>query len=250
MLVERGVFKKVKIAFLPVGHTHNIVDQMFSCFARALNNFMFSTILELHEVCRQSYQQSVCGCGNRWKIMRDEVKEVKVECGCVRQYVHMEEVKDMACWGPVLRQYLAKNITGISKPRYFKVRRDLHGVVRHHYRSQLQNTRTDDDLKDNENVGCSPEGALLANFDKDKQARCLAWMPLNRPGFVVFPKGFPPIDSIVNVPKKALDWEGLKKTQSLIIGRTSPESVLWWANTLEYLEEAESRYNRNNFLVY
>ena len=35
-LVQLGVFKKVKISFLPVGHTHEDIDQMFSRFSIAL----------------------------------------------------------------------------------------------------------------------------------------------------------------------------------------------------------------------
>ena len=36
MLVERGIFRKVKLGFLMVGHTHEDIDQMFSCYARHL----------------------------------------------------------------------------------------------------------------------------------------------------------------------------------------------------------------------
>ena len=32
-LVESGVVKDVRLNFLPVGHTHEDIDQMFSCFA-------------------------------------------------------------------------------------------------------------------------------------------------------------------------------------------------------------------------
>ena len=33
MLVHHSVFDKVLVSFLPVGHTHEDIDQMFSCFA-------------------------------------------------------------------------------------------------------------------------------------------------------------------------------------------------------------------------
>ena len=34
MLVERGIFKKIKVNFLLVGHTHDHIDQMFSRFSK------------------------------------------------------------------------------------------------------------------------------------------------------------------------------------------------------------------------
>ena len=34
MLVKQGVFRKVKVNFLLVGHTHDHIDQMFSTFSR------------------------------------------------------------------------------------------------------------------------------------------------------------------------------------------------------------------------
>ena len=34
MLVEQAVFRKVKVNFLLVGHTHDHIDQMFSTFSR------------------------------------------------------------------------------------------------------------------------------------------------------------------------------------------------------------------------
>ncbi|PIK34158.1 hypothetical protein BSL78_29027 [Apostichopus japonicus] len=40
LLVERDIFEEVYIHFLPVGHTHEDVDQMFSCVARHLNHPM------------------------------------------------------------------------------------------------------------------------------------------------------------------------------------------------------------------
>ena len=37
-LVEEEVFDEIVVSFLPVGHTHEDVDQMFSRFAVALRN--------------------------------------------------------------------------------------------------------------------------------------------------------------------------------------------------------------------
>ena len=34
MLVERGIFKNIKVNFLLVGHTHDHIDQMFSRFSK------------------------------------------------------------------------------------------------------------------------------------------------------------------------------------------------------------------------
>ena len=34
MLVEKGIFKKVKVNFVLVGHTHDHIDQMFSRFSK------------------------------------------------------------------------------------------------------------------------------------------------------------------------------------------------------------------------
>ena len=34
MLVKQGVFRKVKVNFLLVGHTHDHIDQTFSTFSR------------------------------------------------------------------------------------------------------------------------------------------------------------------------------------------------------------------------
>ena len=35
-LVDSGVFGRIVLSFLPVGHTHEDIDQMFSTFSKAL----------------------------------------------------------------------------------------------------------------------------------------------------------------------------------------------------------------------
>ena len=50
MLVEQGVFKKVKVNFLLVGHTHDHIDQMFSTFSRQLSRCESFTLPKLFDV--------------------------------------------------------------------------------------------------------------------------------------------------------------------------------------------------------
>ena len=51
-LVHFHVFKRVKVSFLPVGHTHEDIDQLFGRLALALRNRDVRTVAELLEVMR------------------------------------------------------------------------------------------------------------------------------------------------------------------------------------------------------
>lgn len=55
LLVHFGVFDKIKVSFLPVGHTHEDVDQMFSCIARALRKCSVIVPSELMDIMRGAY---------------------------------------------------------------------------------------------------------------------------------------------------------------------------------------------------
>ena len=55
MLVELGIFKKVKVGFLLVGHTHDHIDQMFSHFARTLRRKKVGSLPSLIEIVRKAY---------------------------------------------------------------------------------------------------------------------------------------------------------------------------------------------------
>ena len=46
-LVAIGVFKKIKVSFLPVGHTHEDIDQLFSRIAARIRNIGFHTVEDL-----------------------------------------------------------------------------------------------------------------------------------------------------------------------------------------------------------
>ncbi|KAL3700868.1 hypothetical protein R1sor_018890 [Riccia sorocarpa] len=55
MLLEKKVFTKIKLGFLLDGHTHDFVDQMFSCFSQALRRENAFTMSRLRSVIENSY---------------------------------------------------------------------------------------------------------------------------------------------------------------------------------------------------
>lgn len=118
MLVDEGVFRKVKISFLPKGHTHEDPDQMFSCFHRAYLHHALFGLDDLITCGRESFQPTPT-------------------------FVHLD---NMAAWSAILKPHL-KRIEGISKPRVFRVKRDEMGVTRCHYRMQMQTQTSNADSR-------------------------------------------------------------------------------------------------------
>jgi hypothetical protein len=55
MLVEMGIFQKVKVGFLLVGHTHDHIEQMFSHFSVTLKRKSFGILPSLIECIKKSY---------------------------------------------------------------------------------------------------------------------------------------------------------------------------------------------------
>ena len=55
MLVELGIFKKIKVGFLLVGHTHDHIDQMFSRFSVTLRRKGVGSLPSLIECIKKSY---------------------------------------------------------------------------------------------------------------------------------------------------------------------------------------------------
>jgi hypothetical protein len=55
-LIQQGVFKSIVLSFLPVGHTHEDIDQVFSRLSVYLACHDAITMEELHEAIRGSYQ--------------------------------------------------------------------------------------------------------------------------------------------------------------------------------------------------
>ena len=232
LLVAAGVFKKVKPCFLPVGHTHNIVDQMFSRFSVAIKlNDIFS-LEDLVKVCRGAYQARACHCGkpSRWKVNK---KNMEDESGCKCKYVQInfQHLDDMACWGPFLLLHLAPHIHGTSKPRCFRIERGQDGIVRHHYRAQLQVDGGDVDMTE----ATSPN-AKLCNATHE-------WMPHIREGLELFPDGPPSVNglSLVTVPFKQLDIPALRKTRKALGAYMDADQKLWWDRRLDAFDDEDTR---------
>ena len=55
ILVEMGIFKKVKVGFLLVGHTHDHIDQIFSHFLVTLRRKNVGRLPSLIECIKKSY---------------------------------------------------------------------------------------------------------------------------------------------------------------------------------------------------
>ena len=55
MLEERGIFKKIKVNFLLVGHTHDHIDKMFSRFSKKLTRCDAFTLPTLSRLIMETY---------------------------------------------------------------------------------------------------------------------------------------------------------------------------------------------------
>jgi hypothetical protein len=98
LLVENGVFERIYVCFLPVGHTHEDIDQMFSRFAIALRGRNMRSRQEMAQVMRGAYQD------------RD---------GYFPKVVHWDRIANISTWlTPFLRMP-----EGVMKYRHFRVMR-------------------------------------------------------------------------------------------------------------------------------
>jgi hypothetical protein len=55
MLFELGIFQKVKVCFLLVGHTHNHIDQTFNRFSVKLKRKNVGSLPSLIECIKKAY---------------------------------------------------------------------------------------------------------------------------------------------------------------------------------------------------
>lgn len=103
LLVELGVFRKVKVSFLMVGHTHEDVDQMFSRFSTWLNRNNAHHLDALLDGFQKSYTYS----------------------GTSPTAVKLQEIYDASGW---LFSRMA-DIRKHSVPHIFRFKKDESGTV-------------------------------------------------------------------------------------------------------------------------
>ena len=140
-LVHAGLFKKIKMCFLIVGHTHVDIDQFFSCVSRKLRNLQnVHTLPDLHDAIRQ--------------------------CMLKAQPVvtHLDSVCDYKTWIDGVRG----TIKGHSKPRQFRFRvQPMHqpgsGSVRLHVRESMNDPKENnpDCYEPYEGIDVIPDGMQI-----------------------------------------------------------------------------------------
>ena len=88
LLISLGIFKKIKMCFLPVGHTHEDIDQGFSCIARYLRRVNAYTFAQLVKHVQDSFK-------------KEEKPPQVFQVGQVfdwKAYVASTEVQAMSSW--------------------------------------------------------------------------------------------------------------------------------------------------------
>jgi hypothetical protein len=84
--------RTIEIYFLPKGHTHGQIDQMFSCFSQYLKKFPAKTLPELLFGLFQSYNNSKKKKARKQTLLGDEKKDLPV----ITQVV--DQVVDFTTW--------------------------------------------------------------------------------------------------------------------------------------------------------
>ena len=122
MLVAAGVFMYITVSTLLVGHTHDIVDQMFSCWARALTKHDAHSLSELHRLFRRKYSTGIYALEEYAKKkstgqLSDRLVAVANELGVDPEIVHQSFCIDAQSW-------CYKPIKQISSPHVFYIRKE------------------------------------------------------------------------------------------------------------------------------
>ena len=99
LVVGAGLFEKVKLSFLPVGHTHEDIDQLFSRCAESLRRMDCFSLDDSERIIRSSYHS-----------------DNNSQPGVVRN----PKVPDFKGW----MEFKKINITGHTGPTCFKFQND------------------------------------------------------------------------------------------------------------------------------
>ena len=78
-LVARRIFREIQMSFLPVGHTHVDIDQLFSRTSSALRSNDARSITELHSIVRNSYHPTpVCHHINKVAAFKEWMESINM----------------------------------------------------------------------------------------------------------------------------------------------------------------------------
>ena len=136
-LIQRGCFMKIVVNYLPIGHTHDKVDQVFS---RVSVNLKQRNTMTVHDLC----------------------------AALTEGFKGLEPVQLTHIGAYTARtHYCASNdVDGITFARSFRFMRDEEGKVRHHFRTCCQSTKKNSE--DPEDDNWMPYNAdALAMFPND-----------------------------------------------------------------------------------
>jgi hypothetical protein len=133
LLVAIGVFLYVTVSTLLVGHTHDIVDQMFSCWARSLQDADAHTLSALHKLFREKYATGIYALESYIKEIKSSkdgankrsqqaqvakrLQELADELGVDPEIVHQTFCVDADSW-------CYKTINNLSAPHVFFIRKE------------------------------------------------------------------------------------------------------------------------------
>jgi hypothetical protein len=126
-LVQDGVFKKIIVNFLPVGHTHEDIDQMFSRVSVYIKKHNAETPSRLIDCINSSvnFKKSVVSRG-------PDGKETITKRTCKLNTVMITEIADYKEW---VTPFIPRDIHNITKPHSIEFSRDLSGKAR--FRSKM-----------------------------------------------------------------------------------------------------------------
>jgi hypothetical protein len=97
LLVHRKIFKEIEISFIPVGHTHEDIDQLFGTISSMLKSRTAVTLKSFQRLVERSTQ-------NNPKIKAIQIGKVANFSGLMKRYL--------------------KDFQGISKFRFFRITSD------------------------------------------------------------------------------------------------------------------------------
>jgi hypothetical protein len=98
LLVKRGIFKSIQVNFLLVGHTHDRVDQFFSCISRQLGREDAWTPAELKQQIKAAYSTRRLGAGEEEDERFQGDLTIDPLCRERPSVIFIDQIMDWSLW--------------------------------------------------------------------------------------------------------------------------------------------------------